>query len=67
METRRGSGQSKSQIDEGFRAWNESCPCCLSEAHPEVKAALDLEKAQRVSIAQRLRAPVGKKYPGSSN
>jgi hypothetical protein len=33
-------------IDEGFRAWYESCPCCLSESHPDVKRALDEEKAQ---------------------
>ena len=32
-------------IDKGFRAWYESCPCCLSESHPDVKRALDQEKA----------------------
>ena len=31
-------------IDQGFRAWYESCPCCLSESHPKVKRALDEEK-----------------------
>jgi phage terminase large subunit GpA-like protein len=30
-------------IDEGFRRWYESCPCCLSESYPEVKTALDRE------------------------
>jgi YHS domain-containing protein len=32
-------------IDEGMRRWYESCSCCLSEAYPEVKAQLDLERA----------------------
>ncbi len=32
-------------IDAGMRRWYESCSCCLSEAYPEVKAALDAEKA----------------------
>lgn len=31
-------------IDQGFRAWYESCPCCLSESHPDVKRVLDEEK-----------------------
>lgn len=34
-------------IDEGFRRWYAACPCCLGEDHPEVKAALDREKADR--------------------
>lgn len=33
-------------IDPGFREWYESCPCCMSKAYPEVKQALDAEKAQ---------------------
>jgi len=33
-------------IDAGFRAWYKSCPCCLSEAHPDVKRTLDEEKAE---------------------
>jgi hypothetical protein len=37
------------KIDEGFRAWYDSCPCCLSEAHPEVKRALDNEKILRAA------------------
>ena len=32
-------------IDEGMRRWYESCSCCLSDAYPEIKAALDLERA----------------------
>ena len=32
------------QIDAGMRMWYESCSCCLSDAHPEVKAALDAER-----------------------
>lgn len=31
-------------IDEGMRRWYESCSCCLSDAYPEVKAALDAER-----------------------
>jgi YHS domain-containing protein len=33
-------------IDDGMRRWYESCSCCLSDAYPEVKAALDMERAQ---------------------
>lgn len=33
------------EIDAGMRLWYESCSCCLSDAHPEVKAALDAERA----------------------
>ncbi len=32
------------QIDDGMRRWYESCSCCLSDAYPEVKAALDAER-----------------------
>lgn len=32
-------------VDEGMRLWYEKCSCCLSEAFPEVKAALDAERA----------------------
>jgi len=32
-------------IDEGMRRWYESCSCCLSDAYPEIKAALDAERA----------------------
>lgn len=33
-------------LDPGFREWYESCPCCMSKAYPEVKQALDAEKAE---------------------
>ena len=32
------------EIDEGMRRWYESCSCCLSDAYPEIKAALDAER-----------------------
>jgi len=32
-------------IDEGMRRWYESCSCCLSDTYPEIKAALDAERA----------------------
>lgn len=32
-------------IDAGMRLWYESCSCCLSDAFPEIKAALDAERA----------------------
>jgi hypothetical protein len=35
-------------IDEGMRRWYESCSCCLSDAYPEIKAALDAERAAEV-------------------
>lgn len=31
-------------IDDGVRAWYKSCRCCLSDAHPDVVAALDAER-----------------------
>ncbi len=34
-------------IDEGMRRWYESCPGCLSDAYPEIEAALDAERAGR--------------------
>ena len=40
-------------IDEGMRRWYESCSCCLSEAYPDIKAALDAERAAKTE------APVG--------
>ena len=40
-------------IDEGMRRWYESCSCCLSDAYPDVKAALDAERAAKAE------APVG--------
>lgn len=32
-------------IDEGIRRWYESCSCCLGDTYPEIKAALDAERA----------------------
>ena len=32
-------------IDAGMRRWYESCSCCLSDAYPDIKAALDAERA----------------------
>lgn len=39
------AGSALPVIDEGMRRWYESCSCCLSDAFPEVKAALDAERA----------------------
>ena len=33
-------------IDDGFREWYKSCPCCLSEAHSDVKQELDREREE---------------------
>ncbi len=30
-------------VDEGFRRWYHSCPCCLGDAYPAIKRALDDE------------------------
>ncbi len=38
------AGEQAVAIDDGFRHWYESCPCCLSQAYPEVKRALDEER-----------------------
>jgi YHS domain-containing protein len=43
-------------IDEGMRRWYESCSCCLSDAYPDVKAALDAEHAA-ASQSQEVAAP----------
>ena len=37
-------------IDEGMRRWYESCSCCLSDAYPEIKAALDAERAVKAQL-----------------
>ena len=47
-------GQALPVIDEGMRRWYDSCSCCLSDAFPEVKAALD---AERVATAQPTAGP----------
>lgn len=57
-------------IDEGMRRWYESCSCCLSDAYPDIKAALDAERAAasappvdagicEVAEAQEAATPVG--------
>lgn len=33
------------EITDGYREWYDSCPCCMSKAAPEIKQALDEEKA----------------------
>jgi YHS domain-containing protein len=38
-------------IDEGMRRWYESCSCCLSDAFPDIKAALDAERAANAEPA----------------
>ena len=40
-----GAGGALPVIDEGMRRWYDSCSCCLSDTYPEVKAALDAERA----------------------
>lgn len=55
-------------IDDGMRRWYESCSCCLSDAYPGIKTALDAERAAKaeapvqagiceVAEAQELAAP----------
>lgn len=57
-------------IDEGMRRWYESCSCCLSDAYPDIKAALDAERAAasqapvdagicEVAEAQEVATPAG--------
>ena len=48
MEQARVTGRTvpTDRIDEGFRHWYEACPCCLSQAYPDVKQALDEEHAE---------------------
>ena len=43
-------------IDEGMRRWYESCSCCLSDAYPDIKAALDAERAAKAEapVAARI-------------
>lgn len=42
------TAKSLPMIDEGMRRWYESCSCCLSDAYPDIKAALDAERAAEV-------------------
>lgn len=38
-------------IDEGMRRWYDACSCCLSEAYPDIKTALDAERAGGAPMA----------------
>lgn len=50
-EPQHGVGLAMPAIDDGMRRWYESCSCCLSDAYPEIKAALDAERqAQSASL-----------------
>ncbi|TAN31748.1 hypothetical protein EPN29_11065 [bacterium] len=42
-------------IDDGFRAWYAACPCCLTDAHPDIKHRLDEERilAEAAKAAER--------------
>jgi hypothetical protein len=42
------------EIDEGFRRWYEACPCCLSDAHPDVKQVLDDERGKEARAESAL-------------
>ncbi len=52
-------------IDEGMRRWYESCSCCLGDTYPEIKAALDAERAAAAQpaagpgLCETLDAPAG--------
>jgi YHS domain-containing protein len=46
-------------IDEGMRRWYESCSCCLSETYPEIRAALDAERAAAARSEAEAAPPVG--------
>lgn len=41
-------------IDDGIRRWYENCSCCLSDAYPEIKAALGAERAMNSVSAVEL-------------
>lgn len=40
------------EIDDGLREWYEACPCCMSQALPDVKQALDEERAAASTAAR---------------
>lgn len=54
VHAREGQAPQAPEIDAGMRQWYESCSCCLSDAFPEVKAALD---AEREAAAQATAGP----------
>jgi hypothetical protein len=33
-----------------MRRWYESCSCCLSDAYPDIKAALDAERETKTEV-----------------
>ena len=39
------------EISEGLRQWYDACPCCMSQALPDVKQALDEERAEASGTA----------------
>lgn len=41
----------ESEIGPGLRQWYESCPCCMSQAVPEIKQALDEERIEAAAHA----------------
>jgi hypothetical protein len=43
------------EINEGLRQWYASCPCCMSQALPEVKQALDEERVAASIVSQESR------------
>ena len=43
------------EINEGLREWYASCPCCMSQALPEVKQALDEERVAASVVSQETR------------
>jgi hypothetical protein len=40
------------EISEGLREWYDACPCCMSQARPDVKQALDEERAGTSTAAR---------------
>jgi hypothetical protein len=62
------------EIDDGMREWYDACPCCMSKANPEIKQALDAEKAaggapwndpsSRDRAGQPQRPTAGRSRPG---
>ncbi len=45
------------EIDEGVRSWHRSCPCCLSEAYPNVRTILDAERDETGTSGDDRMAP----------
>lgn len=51
--------QAQPAMDEGMRRWCESCPCCLSNAYPEAKATLNVQRRARPTWQPGLRGSGG--------